>query len=299
MDGELWSAMYRLITLVDKSHAQDPRMIHSDAHVVATLEFAILHDRPVLWACRKKSWEGVAADLHPQHLPSQATMSRRLKYDPGVRRFRAELSEAIGWSFCIAGMLMLGLIDGKALSVPRHSTDPDADFGRGVGEVQKGYRFVALWHDGSPLPIWELRPMSVAESVVARRLLAKLPANGGNGGYLLGDSWFDTNDLHRRCREKGRQLLAPRKRKDAAGLGHRIHDPARLHCLEMLNRPGGRGLYHQRGKVERLLGNLSSFGGGLSPLPAWVRRIARVRLWVEGKLLFNALRIRRLHERVP
>jgi hypothetical protein len=34
-----------------------------------------------------------------------------------------------------------------------------------------------------------------------------------------------------------------------------------------------------------------SFAGGLGPLPAWVRRLRRVRLWAWAKLLINGARI--------
>jgi hypothetical protein len=44
----------------------------------------------------------------------------------------------------------------------------------------------------------------------------------------------------------------------------------------------------QRLAVERAFGNCTSFGGGLAP---WVRRLHRVRLWVQAKLLIDALRI--------
>jgi hypothetical protein len=260
MDGELWEALYRFIEPVDKSHAQDPRKVHPDAAVVAAYEYSVPHDRPACRACDEKNWRGVAPSLRPAALPSQPTLSRRLSHDPGVRRFRAERAEALGGSFCAAAAVMAGLPGGKSLPVPRHSTDPDADFGRGAGAVEKGYRLHALWHDGRPLPIWEVRPMSVAESAVARRLLARLP--DGGGGYVPGDSWFDTNDLHERCRAKGRQRLAPRKRRRAKGLGHRPHSPHRLHALEMLSRPSGRQLYGLRRDVVQRFGNLVSFGGG-------------------------------------
>jgi hypothetical protein len=296
MDGELWRGLYSCIELVDKSHAQDPRKIHSDAAVVATYQYAVLRHRPVCWACDADNWSGVPGRQRPAALPSQPTMSRRLSHDPGVRRFRAELAAALGGAFCVAAMLLLVLIDGKALPVPRHSTDPDADFGRGVGAVEKGYKLHTLWHDGSPLPIWEVRPMSVAESVVARRLIAQLPEGGG--GYALGDSWFDANHLYDRFAAKGRQLLAPRRKRDAPGLGHRRHSPHRLHALELLARPFGRDLMRLRRAVERRFGNLVSFGAGLGPLPPWVRRLWRVRLWVEGKLFINAIRIRQLLERL-
>jgi hypothetical protein len=295
MDGELWNGLYQCIVEVDNRHSQDPRKQHRDVVIVATFLFAVLHDRPVSWACDVRNWP-VTASRPSTVLPSQPTMSRRLREDPGVRRFRAELAQWLDESFCLGALLLVGLIDGKPLPVAWHSTDPDSDVGRGAGRQQRGYKLHTLWHDGRVLPIWEVRPMSAAESTIAKRLVTQLPAGGG--GYVLGDSAFDTNDLHGRCAARGRQLLAPRKHADAKGLGHRPHHPARLHALEMLSRDSGAQLLRLRGEVERHLGNLSSFGGGLSPLPAWVRRLSRVRLWVEGKLFINAIRIRLLLERV-
>jgi hypothetical protein len=306
MDGELWDGLYQFIEAVDKQHSQDPRKRHRDATVVATYLYAVLHDRPVCWACDERNWpSGVRRPPPGPPPPSQPTMSRRLRDDPGVRRFRAELATGLDGALCLCALLLVGWIDGKPLPVAWHSSDPDADVGRGAGRQQRGYKLHTLWHDGRVLPIWEVRPMSASESTVARRLVAQLPdgdgegeAKGGGGGYVLGDSAFDTNDLHARCAARGRQLLAPRKHADARGLGHRRHHPARLHALEMLTRDSGVRLLKLRGQVERRLGNLSSFGGGLSPLPAWVRRLSRVRLWVEAKLCINAIRIRMLLERV-
>jgi hypothetical protein len=39
-----------------------------------------------------------------------------------------------------------------------------------------------------------------------------------------------------------------------------------------------RRLYGLRREAERRFGNLVSFGGGLSPLPAWVRRLSRANI---------------------
>ena len=66
----------------------------------------------------------------------------------------------------------------------------------------------------------------------------------------------------------------------------------------MLSRPSSRELYRLRWGVERRFANLASFDGAMGPLPRWARRLSRVRLWVEGKLLVNAIRIRRSLERV-
>ena len=54
--------------------------------------------------------------------------------------------------------------------------------------------------------------------------------------------------------------------------------------------------YRLRSGIERIFSALSCFGGGLGPLPAWVRRLERVDRWVTAKVaLYNArvrLRIR-------
>jgi hypothetical protein len=51
-----------------------------------------------------------------------------------------------------------------------------------------------------------------------------------------------------------------------------------------------------RSDIERRLGNLCCFGGGLAPLPAWVRTPHRVARWVAAKLIINGLRQCRLQE---
>ena len=88
----------------------------------------------------------------------------------------------------------------------------------------------------------------------------------------------------------GYQLLAPREN-PGAGLGHCYQSPYRLRCIELMRSAFGRETYRLRKGIERAYGNLTSFGGGLSPLPAWVRHQDRVWLWVSAKLLINAERI--------
>ena len=55
--------------------------------------------------------------------------------------------------------------------------------------------------------------------------------------------------------------------------------------------PFGQALYARRITIEQSFGQATSFGGGLAPLPAWVRGLDRVRTWVWAKLLINAARI--------
>jgi hypothetical protein len=136
--------------------------------------------------------------------------------------------------------------------------------------------------------------MSGADSEVALEMLPQLRG----AAYLLGDALYDSNPLHAACAAREMQLLAPRKM-PGSGLGHRDHQPQRLRSIEMLEWPVRRGaqasafarqLYALRGAIERRYGNLTSFGGGLAPLPSWVRRPHRVALWIAAKLLINGVR---------
>ena len=91
------------------------------------------------------------------------------------------------------------------------------------------------------------------------------------------------------------QIVAPPRR--GKNVGRRRHEPSRLHhepsrihSVEITKREFGRALLRFRVQIERCFGNLTSFAAGLGPLPSWVRRPHRVKLWVQAKLLINALR---------
>jgi hypothetical protein len=89
----------------------------------------------------------------------------------------------------------------------------------------------------------------------------------------------------------GHQLMAERRSTDRLGLGHRRQNPHRLASIAILKSPEGQRLVRERVAIERSFGNCTSFGGGLGPLPSWVRRDSRLQQWVQAKLLINAVRI--------
>lgn len=237
-----------------------------------------MHDRPVGWACEPENWP---ADLRPDPLPSQPTVSRRSKTVEVLRLLAMVERMFVPDSFELALM-----IDGKPLHVGSHSKDPDAAWGHARRGWAKGYKLHEV--DGArPAPCeWDVEPLNVAEPTVAARLVARLPPGGC---YLLGDSAFDSNPLHEAATSGGRQLLAPRKR-PGTGLGHCRQSVGRLRSLELLEGPGafGRALHCERDAIERRFGRLTNHAAGLAPLPNWVRRLDRVRLWVQLKLLIHA-----------
>lgn len=285
MECEVWDRLYALVLETAKS-CRRPRVQFSDGVIVLVFLWAVLHDRPVGWACQSKNW--TAGWPQPLCLPSQSTLSRRLE-TPSVLALQVTVAEKVRGS---GDPGLIQMIDGKALTVGGCSKDPEAKPGRAAGGMGRGYKLFAIWSD-RPFPeVWDVRSMNVSEVVVAYDLVPKLKGEG----YLLGDSQYDSNRLHALCGVHKHQLLAPRQ-KNAKGLGHICHSPHRLHALETLRRTFGQQVWALRQGIERLFGNFTSFGGGLAPLPAWVRRLHRVKRWLWAKLLINAMRIQ-IHQRV-
>ena len=268
VERELFATLYRLLRQLARQRPRRKRTRVGDAIIAAVFFWAVLHDRPVVWATRRWNWPRDQLDFE---LPAQSTMSRRLRSD-GVRELLAALHDLLRGE---AQATLVKMMDAKPLPVGAYSVARDARWGQGVRGKVRGYKLHALYGQG-PLPIaWEVvreglrpaRPMNASEQRVGRRLLSHLRT----GGYVLADSVYDVNPLHGQAAASNHQLLTPRKRPDA-GLGHRTHHPARLRS------------------IERRFGRLTNFGGGLAPLPNWVRTLRRVRLWVGAKLLIDALR---------
>ena len=55
MEGELWKQLYQVVMEVSKNWPRR-RKQYSDAWIVLTYLWAVLHDRPTCWACRLHSW---------------------------------------------------------------------------------------------------------------------------------------------------------------------------------------------------------------------------------------------------
>lgn len=238
--------------------------------------WAVLHDRPTRWACKPANWP---SDLRPKQLPSQSVMSRRLRTTEVQR-----LMQAIeGRVAPVNASCWVRLIDGKPLLVGTYSKDPDATWGSVGKSFGKGYKLHALYGPQTTPDVWELAPLNVSEPEVGTRLTLLLKG----AGYLVGDKSYDSNPMHDASLAVGAQLVAERKR-PTSNLGHRRHSPGRLRCIDLLRSEFGQALHDYRGTIERKFGHLTNHAGGLAPLPSWVRRIHRVRLWVQAKLIIHA-----------
>ena len=279
MERELWPRLYHLITEVGRSFRITD--VTFQPHIIALVFlWAALHDRPVRWACDERNW--TTTTLRPASLPDPSTLSRRLRrldMAPFLRDVVGRLRQC--------GVPQLAaLIDAKPLPIGGASQDPEARCGRGAGMWAMGYKLYAVWA-GRPVPeAYRVNSMNINEDKVAVDMIPEL----ASGGYLLGDGAYDANSVFDAAGANGYQLLAPREDPNK-GLGHGYQSPFRLRCIAPMRSQFGKGVFNLRWTIERTYGSLTSFGGGLSPLPAWVRHLKRVWLWVTAKLLINAMRI--------
>jgi hypothetical protein len=191
----------------------------------------------------------------------------------------------------------LKLLDGKPLTVSANSRDTDAAWGFGASQKGKGYKLHMI-DSGKPMPErFEVHPMNVAESRVARRMIPTLTGVG----YIVADANYDDNRLYEAAASVAHRFIAPRRRPHT-GLAtwprshpERLRAIATLEAAPLVGNTFGKHLMHLRRQIETTFGNLCSFFAGLTHLPPWVRGLPRVRLFVHAKLIINAARIRNIH----
>lgn len=280
MDGKLWRRLYAIVLMLSESK-RGPRQQFADWEIAAWYLWAVLNDRPIAWLSRCDS---APAALKGRRRPSAPTICRRLK----SAMVSALLSNMVQFLTRPHRARLCKYIDGKPLPVGHSSKDPDARFGRRT----KGYRMHVIADGNHAIYAWSVLPDNINEVTVARELIPQL----NSGGYLIADGEYDAAVLHELAQQQGHQLVAPRAT-PGAGFGHRPQSLARKRCCEILERDRwidngfGTALTDARRQIERFFGNLTTFAGGLSPLPPWVRTLPRVRRWVQAKLAINAVRI--------
>ena len=283
MERQLWKKIVKLIKGIGKLRG-NVMCTFSDAVIVKTWLWAVLHDRPVSWACQACNWP--VSERHWQ-LPSESTMSRRLA-SQGVRWLLKQLENLVLQSDFQANLVWS--VDGKPLPISGHSQDRQAGYGRAVGGKSKGYKIHAIVGQNGSVAHWRLAPMNKDERVMAGRMLQATKIQG----YLLADSNYDSNKLHQQCDDHGNlQMVSPRRYGPGRGFGNRKQTAGRLRSVEILEHHTpdfGNDLFLLRKSIERYFGNLTNWGAGLTHLPPWVRTYRRVHRWVQTKIIINAVK---------
>jgi hypothetical protein len=282
MEGRIFALLYSLVTTIGNTHSRKGKRF-SDSAIVLIHLWAALWDRPISWACRTENWP---VSLPWRGLPTPSTMSRRLR-TIGVLTLLEQARSALRQRFPDG---IFKWIDGKPLPVGFYSKDRDARWGHAAGTEARGYKIHAIIDSHGAVDHWTLGGMNRRESALAPDILNRLEG----GGYVVGDNAYDSNRLYDLAGRRNYQLVAP-SRPSASGLGKIRHSPQRLRGLSLLKSPVaggafGQGLLDSRDGIERRFGQWGNFGGGLSPLPNWVRGPRRVALWVQAKLLICAAR---------
>jgi hypothetical protein len=284
MEYQLYQAIVAALDALDKPRTPT-RFTFTDVEILQVYYWAVIHDRPMSWACHRDHWP---LPLRHRSLPTPGTLSRRLRTTT-VGALRQSLEHQV---IAPKEPGLFWIIDGKPLPIGGCSKDRQAGYGRAAGGKAKGYKVHALVGSDGTVAAWRLAPMNKDERVMAERLLRTAPPTVL--GYVLGDANYDSNPLHRVGDERGNvQLVTPRRYGPDKGTGHRKLTAGRLRSIALTESPFpafAQQLGRDRTAVERQFGNLTNWGGGLSSLPAWVRTHRRVHRWVQAKLILTQLK---------
>ncbi|MEM7807839.1 MAG: transposase [Planctomycetota bacterium] len=317
MDRHQWLILRRQIRSAARSlERHEPprrRPTYPDWLVVAMYLFAVDHDRPTNWACDPAHYGRGLSLRRP--LPSVSQFHRRLRTGR-IRRLLQTLHDQN-----VGPPTTLSYVDGsgqspelgKPLVVGVASKDPDARRGHVLGGFARGYKLHAWMTDDRRITCWAVYPLNVAEQPVAEQLAGVMPCLP-EASLVLADQNYDSHRLHKAIDARGGRLLVWPKggrganQKTPMPAGQERHEvtmrqmgPARRALLRACRVVPSlvRMVLRQRANAEGILGNLTSRPGGLGPLPAWVRRIERVRRWVGGKILLYNLHVHAKAGRLP
>lgn len=284
MDREIWT---RVMAAVRSADRQVPRCgrkcTYSDRKIVKMVLWATWHDRPMRWACDRSHYNTLC---RIGQLPSESQFCRRRK-KPRIQ----EMLRCANRYLADKGIpSKITFLDGKPLPVGGFSRDPDARNGYGVGGMQRGYKLHAWTTQDGCIPLFSVHPLNEGEPKVARQMAPDIPP----ARLVVGDANYDSAPLYTEIDNRGSQLLTPLKGRARSAARLRRMGPGRRQALRLWDCVPDqcqRLTKVERIEIERTFSALTCFGGGLTPLPPWVRRLPRVRLWVTAKLVIYHARL--------
>ena len=284
MDREVWRILVAAVRSADRRVGRSGRRPRfSDQRIVKMYLWSVWHDRPLCWACDKEHYNTM---FRPSQLPSVSQFCRRVK-TPRVQAMLAAIHEYLTRS---EAPVQLSFLDGMPLPIRAWSRDRDARVGYATKGFAHGYKLHAWAADDGRILAFSVRPMNEGEAKVARAF-AEHPEMGG---LVLADANYDSQQLYQTLGARGAQLLTPLKRIAVNPGPLRRMGPNRRFAIRLYKQlgPAYRMLLDYRDGVERSFSALCCFGGGLTTLPAWVRRLDRVTRWVSAKTAIYHARLR-------
>lgn len=278
MNSHVWKVIYRMIVRMNRTLANTRRKCqYPDTLIAAMYIWSVGHDRPRCWAASRENYHGL---FRPRKLPSRSQFERRLA-SPRCQSLLEAVHKKLAES---DDGLTVQFMDGRALTVGPYSQDSDAGKGFVSNHFAKGYKLHAITKKDGKISAWRVEPLNVAEKVVANDLIAEAKPRG----VLLADGGYDAGRLYDLAWAQGALLITPLPKN--AGGGHRKQSEPRV-FVGQLWKHGIAEFYKMRATIERHFSQHSCYGGGLGPLPAWVRGLHRVTQWVGTKLMIYHARL--------
>ncbi len=275
MDSHVWRSVYQTIRDVDRMIPRSGRKpTYSDVLIVGMYLWSVGYDRPLCWACQRDHYGSL---FRPRKLPSVSQFCRRIQ-TPRCDRILQEVYNRLAEP---GFATEVSYLDARPFTVGSCSKDRDAQAGRVYGGFAKGYKLHVLMTEDGRISTWKVTSLNTSEVRVAKELVASIRGTSCLG-LVLADGNYDSGQLYDAVDACGGQLLTPVP--ENAGRGHRKQSTARLHAIQAWQGIAGY-VYRQRVDVERYFAQMSAYGGGLAPLPAWVRTLPRVRRWIGAKLI--------------
>ena len=279
-----WKLVCAAVRSADRAVKRRGRkMVYTDQQIVKMLLWTVRHDRPLCWACDRQNY-GTA--YRPRQLPSVSQFCRRAQSP----RVAAMIEYVNRFLMRPRRPVSVVCVDGKALPVSDYSRDRDATNGWGTGHFQRGYKLHGCVSDDDQFVDFQVHPIHVSETLVARELLSHTLEPGM---FALGDTQYDSSALHTVCRSHGGRLLTPLRGRARTVDQIRRMDVARRQLIVLWDRQpeAMERLLHERKRIERAFANLGNAGDGLKGLPHWVRGLAKVSRWVTIKIIFYNARM--------
>jgi hypothetical protein len=285
MDRDQWHSVLASIKQSDRALGRAKRMRYPCWLIVAMYVWSVAHDRPLCWACTRAHY---TRWFRPSRLPSVSQFTRRIK----TSRCQAILQDVHDTLARREVPMAISYLDGKPLAVGSTSRDPDARSGRVCGGFAKGYKLHAWVTEDGRIPVWAVCGLNRHEAVVAAEMVTDAPVLSSHA-LVLADRNYDARRVYEAVALRGGGLLVPPRGFAVHPVALRQMGPLRREALSLWREHArsARSVHRQRVCVEGVFSALCSAGGGLAPLPAWVRRTDRVRRWVGAKIILYHARL--------
>lgn len=284
MHDVTWALVRNAIIAANRNVPRKGRKpVYTDCLIVKMYFWSVYNDRPLRWASDRKNLKGA---MRCREIPSYSQFCKRLK----TERIQAMINRVNERMAASDKPVSLAFIDGKPMPVSESTRDPDARNGRGNGRFSRGYKVHALGDEHGRIMAFHVTGMNAGEPTVARKhLVSHVPP----GTLVLADGNYDGQHLYTEIGARDATLLTPLKGNKRTEQAYRNTTPERRAAMERWrDEPEQtRKLMTKRSQIERIFSAISCFGGGLQPLPSWVRRLERVTRWITAKIAIYHARL--------